>query len=251
MRVMLISTLLLAVFDVSAYPTVGNVNADGDVTLLSTYEIPVERKEEFESAVRASATADNARHDAVWLTYEEFDDSSPSSSLRYFTVHFPDNVDQLTEPSSAVFEVVSRLGNYRIEAELTRQVPDWCSTTNLDAGKLQYAYAEYLWLLPGNLDNAGKILAKRGEILRSIYGTTSDGNAATEGFVAMVAPFQVMYVLFSAEDSFERATALLRRDLNAHGYLVEWDLLGRDLDSLIAKRKSRSGQYRPTLSADR
>src|SRR5690606_38835247 len=118
-------------------------------------------------------------------------------------------------------------------------VPDWCSTTRLDARKLEYAYVEYLWLLPSSLDSAGKILARRGEILRSIYGTTSDGNVAAEGFVAMVAPFQVMYVLFSAEENLERATALLRKDLDAHGSLVEWDLLESDLDSLIVKRKWR------------
>jgi len=249
-RVLIVWGLSLALSNAIANPTVGEADADGDVTLLSSFAVSADQKDAFETEAMASARIAIARDSDMWLMYEELGEVENLSSARFFTVHFPHDIDELTEPSSATVELVSRLGRYRVHAELTRQVPDWCSTTSLDANKLQYAYGEYLWLRPFSLEIAGRVLARRGEILRSVYGTNSDGNAAMEGFVAMVAPFQVMQVLFSSEPDFEKATQLLRQDLKNGGFLEEWDSLGETLDSIVTNRQKRFGRYRPELSVD-
>lgn len=233
-----------------AGPKVGVSDADGDLTLLTSYQVPAEKRSAFETEVRASAVRSIEQRGNIWLMYEEPAKDAHLMSSRYFTVHFPVSIDELTEPSSAIFEIVSTLGSFRVHAELTRQVPSWCSTVNLDASKLQYAYVEYLWLKPNALTNVGRLMDKRGEILRSVYGTTSDGNSAVEGFVAMVAPFQVMHVLFSSASSREQATRIFRHDIEAHGLLDDWDMFDNALENLLSKRQIRSGKFRPKLSVD-
>lgn len=223
---------------------VGDSIADGDVTLLSSYKVPLEDIDSFETAASTAVKTG----DGIWLMYEEHEHKDDSGTVRFFTVHFPDNIDQLTEPASVVSDLVSRIGHYRVHTELTRQVADWCSTTALDPDKLAYAYVEYLWLRPGTLTEASELLAQRGDILRAAYGTTSDGNAAAEGFVAMSSPFQVMRVLFSNEGSRGDATKVVRSDLEAKGLLTEWDQLQQKLDAIAVRKEFRSGRYRPRLS---
>ena len=199
--------------------------ANGDVTLLASYKLPAELRSEFETNARAEAAHTIDERGNMWLVYEELPDESTATSISYFTIHFPHNLDELTEPASTIYGLVSAAGKYRVQAELTRQVADWCSTTSLDASKLQYAYVDYMWLKPNALDAVGRIFAQRGEILRSVYGTGSDGNSAAEGFVSMVAPFQVMLVLFSSDSNLTQAIKRLRRDLDKRGLVNDWDHL--------------------------
>ena len=223
--------------------------ADGDVTFLSSYEVPLAEKEVFESQAMAAAKIVASQSKGMWLMYEELGETSTTHSARYFTVHFPDDLEQLTEPASDVYELVAKLGIYRVHAELTRQVPDWCSTTALDADRLPYAFVEYLWLKPKSLAEVDKILARRGEIMRRVYGTSSDGESAAEGFVAMVSPFQAMHVLFSVAESRVAALELLKTDLQRHELLEEWASLEGDLSRFVVERESRSGKFRRELSA--
>jgi hypothetical protein len=219
---------------------------DGDVTLLTSYELARDLSQEFEAAAKAAVKRSSELQRNIWLLYEEF--NRDTNKRRYFTVHFPHSIEELTEPNSATSELISAVGQYRDHVELTRQVPAWCSTTSLDANLLTFAYAEYLWLTPDSLESAGRLLAKRGEILRAVYGTTSEGNSAAEGFISMVAPAQLMLVLFSSESTRRGAVQLLELDLVNNGLLGEWRELNSKLESLVTKRSYRAGRYRPDLS---
>ncbi|MDJ0938307.1 MAG: hypothetical protein QNJ00_00955 [Woeseiaceae bacterium] len=235
--------------EVSANPVIAGSAANGDATLLASYEFPASLKDEFESASRSAAAYAVENGHGMWLMYEQASNIDSSNTIAYFTVHFPDNLDELTEPASTTSGLIAEFGKYRVRAELTRQVPDWCSTVSIDAEKLEYGYVEYLWLEPNSLDDVGLLLAERGEILRSVYGSESDGNLATEGFVSMVAPFQVMLVLFSSESSRAAAAKQLEKDLEAGGHSDDWDRMRNKLDAYVSKRETLSGRFRRELSA--
>lgn len=249
-KTLLICCILCFCSQASADPSIAGSAANGDATLLAAYEIPTDHRREFEANARAAAARATDASDDMWLMYEELAIEGDAVSIAYFTVHFPDNLNELTEPTSATYGLTATAGLYRVRAELTRQVPAWCSTTEVDATMLEYAFVDYLWLKPNALEAVGQILAERGKILRSVYGTGSDGNSATEGFVSMVAPFQVMLVLFSSKSSLTLATKQLRRDLKSHGLVNDWDSLEADLTSFVTKHSSRSGRFRPRLSAN-
>lgn len=221
-------------------------DADGDVTLLAVYQVPDKSRLEFEAAAKTAAKNGAEQRTNIWLLYEDL--SKDGGYHRYFTVHFPHSMDELTEPNPALTDLISAIGEYRTHAELTRQVPDWCSTTNIDANLLKYAYVDYLWLRSNSLENAARLFAKRGKILRGIYGITSEGNAAAEGFVSMVAPAQLMWVLFSSESTRSAAVHLLESDLKTNGLLSEWNDVNRQLESLVTKYGYRAGKYRSDLS---
>lgn len=231
-------------------PVIAGSSADGDATLLALYEFPADLRSSFESLSKAAAATTIEKEDGMWLMYERPSNREAQSTVSYFTVHFPDTIDELTEPQPTTYGVISQFGAHRVHSELTRQVPDWCSTVSIDPNKLEYAYVEYLWLKPDALEVVGQFLAAQGEILRSMYGTESDGNLATEGFVSMVAPFQVMLVLFSSESSPDGASGRLNADLQTHGFGDEWNRLQDEIDARVSKREYLSGRYRADLSAD-
>ena len=232
-----------------AGPVIANATADGDATLLTSYEFPAGLKMDFEAMAESAATHTVDSGSGMWLMYEQPPNPDSANTVAYFTVHFPDNLDELTDPGSTTSRLVAEMGEYRVRAELTRQVPDWCSTVSIDAEKLEFGYVDYLWLEPNSLEAVGLLLAKRGEILRSLYGSESDGNLATEGFVSMVAPFQVMLVLFSSESSRQAALEQLAQDLEAKGLSDDWYRLQDELRQHISKRETLSGRFRRELSA--
>lgn len=225
---------------------VGDSRADGDATLLASYEVPAAARETFEAAAKAAADRASSSSPGTWLLYEE--PLEKVSVSRFFTVHFPDDLDELTEPKAAPWHLINRMGQYRVDAELWRQVPDWCSTTRMDPDLHKYAYVEYLWLSPDSLAAASRLLAARGLLLREIYGTSASGNAAAEGFVAMVAPASVMFVLFSPRSDREAAQSLVEQDLAAADKLSAWKALHSQLDALVVRRAYRDGTYRADLS---
>lgn len=234
----------------AADPQIGSSRANGDPTFLSAYEIPAERLSDFQQAVKkqvARAVVDEAD---IWLTYEELRQSSSGDSTRFFVVHFPTTIAGLTEPNAYTPGLIDEFGRYRVQTELSRQVPDWCSTLSIYSDKLPYAYLEYLWLRPGSLDAAGRLLARRGEILRELYGTGSNGALASESFVAMVAPFQIMNVFFSSKDTLAKSQMILARDLVSKGLAEEWAQLHEQLGQMTSRRESRAGRYLPDLSVD-
>lgn len=219
--------------------------ANGDVTLLTSFEVAADSKQAFETQAKAAAQRSIEKNSDAYILYDEFTDSKDTA--RYFTVHFPHDLDELTEPNSANFEVIASLGAHRVHSELTRQVPDWCSTIAMDPYLLEYAFVEYLWLEPGSLDRAGALLAQRGQLLRDVYGTSSAGNAATEGFIAMVAAPQIMLVLFSSESDRQDAHRLLEADIEEYDRLAEWRSIHEQLETLVTERRYRSGLFRPDL----
>ena len=83
-----------------------------------------------------------------------------------------------------------------------------------------------------------------------MYGTGSDGTSAFEGFIAMVAPFSVMFVHFSNSSSEADAEAILKRDLDSHGLLVEWEALESELAHITSRVDRRTGLNTPELSVD-
>ena len=227
-------------------PSIGDSLATGDLTLLTSYRLPADRRTAFESTAATVARNNVESNGKMWLLYEELTDAG--ADPRYFTVHFPHNLSELTEPNSTTYELVAAVGRYRDHADLTRQVPDWCSTVSMDPELLEYAFVEYLWLKPNSLDEAGRLLAQRGRLLRDVYGTTSDGNAAAEGFVSMVSAAHITLVLFSSEAERDAALGLLEADLEERGLLVEWRSVHTRLDALVARRSGRAGRFRPGLS---
>lgn len=225
---------------------VGDSRADGDATLLTSYEVPHAARGAFVDAAKTAVSRASTRSAGSWLLYEET--RADVSVSRFFTVHFPDDLDELTEPNAAPWQLINRMGQYRLDAELWRQVPDWCSTTRMDPNVHKYAHVEYLWLSPDSLTAASRLLAARGALLREIYGTSASGNAAAEGFVAMVAPASVMFVLFSARPDREAARSLVEQDLAAAELMSTWETLHSQLDALVVRRAYRNGTYRADLS---
>ena len=240
---------LLIAGQVLADPVIAGSEADGDITFLTVYEVPSDLRSDFEKIAKSEAAQTIETSGRFWLMYEQLTPVDSDGSASYFTIHIPHTLTEITDPDYATGGLVAKAGQYRDHAELTRQVPDWCTTTALDASKLIYAHAEYYWLRADTLESVGRIFSARGEILRTLYGTGSDGNLAYEGFVTMVAPFQVMTVLFSSEASQADAEEQLKKDLEDRGLAGEWNRLSEELTSYVAKSNVRSGMYRPELSA--
>lgn len=246
--IMLTAVFYLASASASEEAVIAGSKAIGDITFLTAFSTPAGERGHFEDAAKLSVQQSLARNANVWLLYDDL--SSDSETARYFSIHFPHDVNELTEPNAANYDLISNLGHYRHHAELTRQVADWCSTTSVDPYKLAYAYVDYLWLKPGKLEAAGELLARRGALLREIYGAGSDGNAAAEGFVSMVAPGQLMLVLFSSMKQKKIALEVLETDIENAGRHQEWRRIDGQLEELIDKKSYRNGKFRADLSAD-